>query len=37
MTGKLLLPGGAALTITGLILAVMALRRPRPSSGAARH
>lgn len=29
MTGKLLLPGGAALTITGLILAVMALRRPR--------
>ncbi|MFE9193402.1 hypothetical protein ACFYL6_27750 [Micromonospora sp. NPDC007208] len=29
MTGKLLLPGGAALIITGLILAVMALRRPR--------
>ncbi|WP_233579193.1 hypothetical protein [Micromonospora sp. BL4] len=29
MTGKLLLPGGAALTITGLIVAVVALRRPR--------
>lgn len=29
LTGKLLLPGGAALTITGLILAVMAFRRPR--------
>ncbi|SCE70451.1 hypothetical protein GA0070607_0569 [Micromonospora coriariae] len=29
VTGKLLLPGGAALTITGLILAVVALRRPR--------
>ncbi|GAB3958017.1 hypothetical protein GCM10027614_74610 [Micromonospora vulcania] len=29
LTGKLLLPGGAALTITGLILAVVALRRPR--------
>ncbi|MFG1873025.1 hypothetical protein [Micromonospora arborensis] len=37
MTGKLLLPGGAALTITGLILAVVALRRPRPVRGAARH
>ncbi|MEV4656157.1 hypothetical protein [Micromonospora sp. NPDC049301] len=29
LTDKLLLPGGAALTITGLILAVVALRRPR--------
>ncbi|SIN42441.1 hypothetical protein SAMN04489832_6890 [Micromonospora cremea] len=29
MTDNLLLPGGAALTITGLIVAVMALRRPR--------
>ncbi|MFE9917301.1 hypothetical protein ACFYPG_19325 [Micromonospora sp. NPDC005553] len=29
ITGKLLLPGGAALIITGLVLAVMALRRPR--------
>ncbi|MFI6780356.1 hypothetical protein [Micromonospora sp. NPDC050276] len=29
MTGKLLLPAGAALTVTGLILAVVALRRPR--------
>ncbi|PYC76032.1 hypothetical protein C7C45_02740 [Micromonospora arborensis] len=37
VTGKLLLPGGAALTITGLILAVVALRRPRPVRGAARH
>ena len=32
MTGKLLLPGGAALTITGLILAVMAFRRPRAAA-----
>ncbi|WP_410821598.1 hypothetical protein [Micromonospora sp. 050-3] len=32
MTGKLLLPGGAALIITGLILAVMALRRPRAAT-----
>lgn len=32
MTGKLLLPGGAALTIAGLILAVMALRRPRAAT-----
>ncbi|MEH1166161.1 hypothetical protein V6V47_12320 [Micromonospora sp. CPCC 205539] len=29
VANKLLLPGGAALTLTGLILAVMALRRPR--------
>ncbi|MBQ0901362.1 hypothetical protein [Micromonospora sp. U21] len=29
MTSNLLLPGGAALTITGLIVAVVALRRPR--------
>lgn len=33
MTGNLLLPGGAALTITGLILAVVALRRPRTVRG----
>ncbi|WP_112638177.1 hypothetical protein [Micromonospora saelicesensis] len=32
MTGKLLLPGGAALIITGLVLAVMALRRPRAAA-----
>ncbi len=32
MTGKLLLPGGAALTITGLVLAVLALRRPRAAA-----
>ncbi|WP_328426435.1 hypothetical protein OG470_17895 [Micromonospora sp. NBC_00389] len=37
MTGKLLVPGGAALTIAGLILAVVALRRPRTVRGAARH
>lgn len=33
----LLLPGGAALTITGLILGVVALRRPRPVRGTARR
>ncbi|MCG5463837.1 hypothetical protein AB0K35_18185 [Micromonospora sp. NPDC053740] len=32
MTGRLLLPGGAALIITGLIVAVMALRRPRAAA-----
>ncbi|RQX00015.1 hypothetical protein [Micromonospora inaquosa] len=32
MTGKLLLPGGAALTIAGLVLAVVALRRPRAAA-----
>lgn len=32
MTGKLLLPGGAALTVAGLIIAVMALRRPRAAT-----
>ncbi|WLS48896.1 hypothetical protein Q3V37_27595 [Micromonospora profundi] len=37
MTGKLLLPGGAALTITGLIVAVLALRRPRTVRGAVRR
>ncbi|WP_234587876.1 hypothetical protein [Micromonospora sp. MH99] len=37
MTGKLLLPGGAALTITGLILAVVAMRRPRAVRGVARR
>ncbi|MDG4780397.1 hypothetical protein O7614_12170 [Micromonospora sp. WMMD961] len=36
VTGKLLLPVGAALTITGLILAVVALRRPRLVRGAGR-
>ncbi|MEV4825296.1 hypothetical protein [Micromonospora sp. NPDC049274] len=36
-TGKLLLPGGAALTITGLILAVVALRRPRTVHGVTRR
>lgn len=35
-TGKLLLPVGAALTITGLVLAVVALRRPRLVRGAGR-
>ncbi|MEU7927845.1 hypothetical protein [Micromonospora sp. NPDC049801] len=29
VTGKLLLPGGAAFTVAGLVLAVVALRRPR--------
>ncbi|TNH22558.1 hypothetical protein FHG89_28920 [Micromonospora orduensis] len=37
MTGKLLLSGGAALTVTGLILAVVALRRPRTVRAAARR
>ncbi|MFG2046916.1 hypothetical protein ACGFIW_05755 [Micromonospora sp. NPDC048935] len=37
MTGKLLLPGGAALTITGLILAIVALRRPHALRAAARR
>ncbi|MFC4016799.1 hypothetical protein ACFOW4_02410 [Micromonospora sp. GCM10011542] len=37
MTGNLLLPGGAALTITGLVLAVLALRRPRTVRGVARR
>ncbi|MGW5559161.1 hypothetical protein ACWER9_18310 [Micromonospora sp. NPDC003944] len=32
MTGKLLLPVGAALTITGLVVAVLALRRPRAAA-----
>lgn len=32
VTGKLLLPVGAALTIAGLIIAVMALRRPRATA-----
>ncbi|MGW1452481.1 hypothetical protein ACWCO3_30075, partial [Micromonospora sp. NPDC002411] len=36
ITGKLLLPVGAALTITGLVLAVVALRRPRLVRGAGR-
>ncbi|MEO3774135.1 hypothetical protein [Micromonospora sp. B9E7] len=36
ITGKLLLPVGAALTITGLVLAVVALRRPRLVHGAGR-
>ncbi|MFC8299458.1 hypothetical protein [Micromonospora orduensis] len=37
MTGKLLLPGGAALTVAGLILAIVALRRPRTLRAAARR
>ncbi|WP_405434536.1 hypothetical protein [Micromonospora sp. NBC_00617] len=37
MSDRLLLPGGAALTITGLIFAVMALRRPRTVRGVARR
>ncbi|MEU5911946.1 hypothetical protein [Micromonospora sp. NPDC047527] len=37
MTGKLLLPGGAALTIAGLVVAVLALRRPRTVRGTARR
>ncbi|MET8092720.1 hypothetical protein [Micromonospora sp. NPDC005220] len=32
MAGKLLVPGGAALTIAGLIIAVLALRRPRAAA-----
>ncbi|WP_088990487.1 hypothetical protein [Micromonospora chokoriensis] len=36
ITGNLLLPVGAALTITGLVLAVVALRRPRLVRGAGR-
>ncbi|MBM0276885.1 hypothetical protein [Micromonospora tarensis] len=36
-TGSLLLPVGAALTVTGLILAVVALRRPRTARAAARR
>ncbi|MFF0152191.1 hypothetical protein [Micromonospora sp. NPDC005203] len=37
VTGKLLLPVGAALTVTGLILAVLALRRPRAARGIGLH
>ncbi|MEU7610133.1 hypothetical protein [Micromonospora sp. NPDC049204] len=37
VTGKLLLPVGAALTVTGLILAVVALRRPRAARGIGLH
>lgn len=37
VTGKLLLPVGAALTVTGLILAVLALRRPRATRGIGLH
>ncbi|WP_438941442.1 hypothetical protein [Micromonospora deserti] len=36
-TGGLLLPGGLALTLTGLVLAVVASRRPRTVRGAARR
>ncbi|WFE54981.1 hypothetical protein [Micromonospora sp. WMMD1155] len=36
VSGQLLLPVGAALTITGLVLAVVALRRPRLVRGAGR-
>ncbi|MGC5286561.1 hypothetical protein [Micromonospora sp. DT231] len=37
VTGKLLLPVGAALTVSGLILAVLALRRPRAARGIGLH
>jgi hypothetical protein len=36
-TGGLLLPGGIALTVTGIVLAVLAARRPRPVRGVARR
>ncbi|WFF04289.1 hypothetical protein [Micromonospora sp. WMMD964] len=36
VTGRMLLPVGAALTISGLVLAVVALRRPRLVRGAGR-
>ncbi|MEU4780531.1 hypothetical protein [Micromonospora sp. NPDC023633] len=37
VTGGLLLPGGLALTVTGVVLAVRAARRPRTVRGAARR
>ncbi|MEH0972570.1 hypothetical protein V6U77_15730 [Micromonospora sp. CPCC 205546] len=37
VTGGLLLPGGLALTVTGIVLAVRAARRPRTVRGAARR
>nr|WP_245724910.1 hypothetical protein [Micromonospora citrea] len=36
-TGGLLLPGGVALTVTGIVLAVLAARRPRSVRGVARR
>ncbi|MBQ1073763.1 hypothetical protein KBX06_11425 [Micromonospora sp. C31] len=36
-TGELLLPGGVALTVTGIVLAVRAGRRPRTVRGAVRR
>lgn len=36
-TGGLLLPGGIALTVTGIVLAVLAARRPRSVRGVARR
>ncbi|MFG3714417.1 hypothetical protein [Micromonospora sp. NPDC047730] len=36
-TGGLLLPGGLALTVAGIVLAVVAARRPRSVRGAARR
>ncbi|MGW4498344.1 hypothetical protein ACWENR_06955 [Micromonospora sp. NPDC004336] len=36
-TGGLLLPGGIALTVTGIVLAVLAARRPRSARGVARR
>ncbi|MGC4789898.1 hypothetical protein ACLQ22_18940 [Micromonospora sp. DT178] len=37
VTGGLLLPGGLALIVTGIVLAVRAARRPRTVRGAARR
>ncbi|MGC4856566.1 hypothetical protein ACLQ24_25140 [Micromonospora sp. DT4] len=37
MTGRLLLPSGAAFTVAGLVIAVVALRRPRTVRGVARR
>ncbi|MFG2104735.1 hypothetical protein ACGFJ5_29510 [Micromonospora echinaurantiaca] len=37
MTGGLLIPGGLALTVVGLVVWVLALRRPRTVRGAARR
>lgn len=37
VTGRLLLPSGAALTVAGLVIAVVALRRPRAVRGLGRR
>ncbi|MFG1884856.1 hypothetical protein [Micromonospora sp. NPDC049102] len=37
VTGSLLLPSGAALTVAGLVIAVVALRRPRTVRGLGRR